>query len=329
MIIARSDHRYQVETIQRPWDGRRLTGSSGIWQSEWVTAAQPEHPRRGLSRVPAVWMVIGGIFSVQFGAAIAKDLFALVPPTAMVWLRLATSAVIFLVIVRPRVRGRSIRDWLVALAFGVSLVTMNWGIYQSFARIPLGVAVTIEFLGPLTVAVIGSRRPRDLLWVALAGAGVALLGLTRTNLTLASVLFALLAGVGWGCYILLSARTGQHWSGISGLAIASLVGAVSLAGPAIIEAGATLLQPKVLLLGIAIGLLSSVIPYSLELTALRRIPPRVFSILMSLEPAAAAVAAMLLLREFLTWTQWLALCFVVAASVGATRSARPQAEPSP
>nr|WP_239579267.1 EamA family transporter [Microlunatus panaciterrae] len=280
-----------------------------------------------LGRVPAVWLVVGGILSVQFGAAIAKDLFHLVPPTAMVWMRLATSAVIFLVVVRPRVRGRTRVDWLVALAFGVSLVTMNWAIYQSFARIPLGVAVTIEFLGPLTVAVVGSRRPRDLVWVVLAGLGVALLGLTRSNLTVAGVLFALLAGAGWAAYILLSAKTGQHWSGISGLAVASLVGAVTLAGPAIAEAGSGLLQPRVLLLGVAVGLLSSVIPYSLELTALRRIPPRVFGILMSLEPAAAALAAMMLLSEFLTWTQWVALACVVAASVGATRSSRPQAEP--
>ncbi|GAA2107216.1 EamA family transporter [Microlunatus panaciterrae] len=293
-----------------------------------MTTSEPEPLAIGaLGRVPAVWLVVGGILSVQFGAAIAKDLFHLVPPTAMVWMRLATSAVIFLVVVRPRVRGRTRVDWLVALAFGVSLVTMNWAIYQSFARIPLGVAVTIEFLGPLTVAVVGSRRPRDLVWVVLAGLGVALLGLTRSNLTVAGVLFALLAGAGWAAYILLSAKTGQHWSGISGLAVASLVGAVTLAGPAIAEAGSGLLQPRVLLLGVAVGLLSSVIPYSLELTALRRIPPRVFGILMSLEPAAAALAAMMLLSEFLTWTQWVALACVVAASVGATRSSRPQAEP--
>ena len=272
-----------------------------------------------VQRIPAVWLVIGGIVSVQFGAAIAKDLFAIVPPTAMVWLRLVTSAVVFLVVARPRVRGRSRRDWLVALGFGVSLLTMNWAIYQSFARIPLGIAVTIEFLGPLAVAVIGSRRPRDLIWVALAALGVALLGLSPASLTWAGVGFALLAGLGWACYILLSAQTGRHWSGISGLAIASLVGAIVLAPPAVVEAGATLLEPRVLLLGLAVGLLSSVIPYSFELTALRRITPRVFGILMSLEPAAAALAAIVLLAEFLTPVQWVAMACVVIASVGATR----------
>lgn len=284
-------------------------------------------------RIPAVWLVIGGIFSVQVGAAIAKGLFPLVPPTAMVWLRLATSAVIFMAIARPGFRGRTSRDWAVALAFGVSLMTMNWAIYQSFARIPLGVAVTIEFLGPLTVAVAGSRRARDLVWVGLAGLGVAMLGVGRADLTLAGVLFALLAGVAWAAYILLSAQTGRRWAGISGLAVASLVGTLVLAPPAVLEAGSGLLEPKVLVLGGAVGLLSSVIPYSLEISALRRIPPGVFGILMSLEPAAAALAAMVLLAEFLSLTQWLAVGCVIAASLGATRSngaqSRAQSEPLP
>ncbi|HET9649095.1 MAG TPA: EamA family transporter [Microlunatus sp.] len=281
-----------------------------------------------LDRIPAVWLVITGILSVQFGAAIAKSLFPLVPPTAMVWLRLATSSIIFWIVARPRLRGRTRGDWLVALGFGVSLVTMNWAIYQSFARIPLGIAVTIEFLGPLTVAVVGSRRLLDLLWVVLAGAGVALLGLSPGSLNLAGVLFALLAGIGWACYILMSAQTGRRWPGIQGLAIASLVGGIGLAPPAVTEAGAALLQPEVLALGVAIGLLSSVVPYSLELSALRRIPPRVFGILMSLEPAAAAIAAMILLREFLSWSQWVAMACVVSASVGATRTSQRPAEPT-
>ena len=280
-------------------------------------------------RVPAVWLVVGGIASVQVGAAIAKDLFHLVPPTAMVWLRLVTSAVVLVAVARPRLTGRTASDWRVALGFGVSLLTMNWAIYQSFARIPLGIAVTIEFLGPLTVAVVGSRRARDLVWVLLAATGVALLGVAPGDLTWPGVLFALLAAGAWAAYILLSARTGQQWPGISGLAVASVVGAVVLAPPAILEAGSTLLDPGVLLLGLAIGLLSSVIPYSLEITALRRMPPRVFGILMSLEPAAAALAAMVLLAEFLTPVQWLAMACVVAASVGATRTAEPPREPAP
>lgn len=288
------------------------------------TAASP-----ATTQTQAVWLVIGGIVSVQVGAAIAKDLFHLVPPTAMVWLRLVTSALILVALARPRLRGRSAADWRMALGFGVSLLTMNWAIYQSFARIPLGIAVTIEFLGPLTVAVLGSRRPRDLAWVLLAGAGVAILGLAPGRLTLAGVLYALLAGAAWAAYILLSAGTGRRWPGISGLAVASVVGAVVLAPPALLEVGAGLFEPRILALGVAIGLLSSVIPYSLELAALRRIPPRTFGVLMSLEPAAAALAAMVLLSEFLTALQWTAVACVVAASVGATRSARPPTEPAP
>jgi inner membrane transporter RhtA len=281
------------------------------------------------NRIPAVWLVIAGIVSVQVGAAIAKGLFDLVPPTAMVWLRLLTSAVILLLVARPRLSGHSGRDWLVVLAFGVSLMTMNWAIYQSFARIPLGIAVTIEFLGPLTVAVIGSRRFTDLIWVVLAGTGVALLGVSRASLTLAGVGFALLAALSWAFYILLSAQTGRRWPGISGLAIASMVGAIALAPPAILESGGQMLNSTVLMLGLAVGLLSSVIPYSFELIALRRIPARVFSILMSLEPAVAALAAMILLEEFLSWVQWLAMACVVMASIGATRTSTTLDQPAP
>lgn len=299
---------------------------SPVMSTRSQSAAPDARPR--LERIPAVWLVVAGIVSVQFGAAIAKQLFPLVPPTAMVWLRLAASAVIFLAVVRPRLRGHSRSDWAVALAFGVVLMAMNWAFYQSFARIPLGIAVTIEFLGPLGVAVAGSRRRRDLLWVALAAAGVSLLGLSRTRLDPVGVLFALLAAAGWACYILLSARTGRRWPGVSGLAVASLVGAVVLATPAVLEAGASLLSPHVLLLGAAVGLLSSVIPYSLELTALRRIPPRVFGILMSLEPAVAALVALLLLAELLSPLQWAAMACVVVASVGSTRSAAQPAGPA-
>jgi inner membrane transporter RhtA len=299
-----------------------------IWQGGAVAPANqlPKAPDRRSGRIPAVWLVLISIFSVQFGAAIAKGLFQLIPATAMVWMRLVTSAVILLLVVRPRLVGRSRGDWLTALGFGLSLLIMNWAIYQSFARIPLGIAVTIEFLGPLAVSILGSRQPQDLLWVLLAGIGVALLGATPGRLSAAGVAFALLAALGWACYIMLSAETGRRWPGLSGLAVASVVGTVVLAAPAIIQGGSDLLQPQVLILGVAVGLLSSVIPYSLELIALRRIPPRVFGILMSLEPAAAAVAAMILLAEYLTWTQWLAVMCVVSASVGATRGDRRPAE---
>jgi inner membrane transporter RhtA len=273
--------------------------------------------------VSPVWLVLIGILSVQFGAGIAKSLFDEISPTSIVWLRLVTSAVVLVAVARPTLRGRSRTDWLVVLAFGVCLGVMNWAIYQAFARIPLGVAVTLEFIGPLTLAVIGSRRLRDLLWVLLAALGVAVLGLEGgSDVNLAGVLYALLAGAMWASYILLAGQTGRRWPGFDGLALASVVATLLLTPLAIGEGGGDLLDPRILLLGAAVGLLSSVVPYSCELVALRSIKASVFSILMSLEPAAAALAGIIVLQEFLTWEQWMAMVCVVIASVGATRSAR-------
>ena len=282
--------------------------------------AAPESSARAVS---PIWLVLLGILSVQFGAGVAKSLFDEISPTTIVWLRLATSSIILVALARPALRGRTRRDWYVVLGFGVALGTMNWSIYQAFARIPLGVAVTLEFVGPLTLAVLGSRRPRDLLWVALAALGVGLLGLGGGgSLTTAGVLFALLAGGCWAAYILLSAQTGRRWPGFDGLALASVVATVLLTPAAIGTGGSDLLDPRILALGALVGLLSSVIPYSCELVALRSLRPAVFSILMSLEPAAAALAGMVVLGEFLTAEQWLAMTCVVVASVGATRSSR-------
>jgi inner membrane transporter RhtA len=272
--------------------------------------------------------VLVGIASVQFGAGIAKTLFDEVEPATMVWLRLVTSAVVLALFARPVLRGRSRDDWLVVLGFGATLGLMNWAIYQSFARIPLGIAVTIEFVGPLTLAVIGSRRARDLAWVVLAGLGVALLGLERTDLNVAGVLFALLAGAAWAAYILLSAQTGRRWQGLDGLAMASVV-ATLLLTPVVVGGNGEGLDARILALGAAVGLLSSVIPYSCEMAALRTLSPSVFSILMSLEPAAAALAGIVVVGEFLSGVQWLAMVCVVVASIGATRTRPPIHEPVP
>jgi inner membrane transporter RhtA len=281
------------------------------------------------SRISPVWLVLGGIFSVQLGAGIAKDLFDEIEPTAIVWLRLVTSAVVLAAVARPVLRGRSRDDWLVALGFGITLGTMNWAIYQSFARIPLGLAVTIEFVGPLAVALFGSRRARDLIWVALAGIGVALLGFEPGDLNVAGVVFALLAGGCWAAYILLSAQTGRRWPGLDGLAVASVIATLLLTPGAVLIGGDSLVDPRILALGAAVGLLSSVVPYSFEMSALRTIRPAVFSILMSLEPAVAALVGILLLQEYLSGLQWLAVASVITASVGATRSGRALAEPVP
>ncbi|MBQ1081358.1 MULTISPECIES: DMT family transporter [unclassified Nocardiopsis] len=283
-------------------------------------STSPLSPGAALGSLPPVWLVMISIVSVQTGAGVAKNLFEVLPPAAVVWLRLLTSAVILGLLVRPALRARSRTDWMVVIGYGVALASMNYFIYQAFARIPLGIAVTIEYLGPLAIAILGSRRRVDLLWAGLAGLGVAALGIEFRELDPVGVLFAVLAATAWAGYILLSAATGQRFSGASGLAIASVVGVLVLAPAGIAEGGAALLDWRLLLFGLAVGVLSSVVPYTLELNALRRMPPRVFGVLMSLQPAAAAMVGLVLLGELLTVWQWLAVGCVIAASAGATRT---------
>jgi inner membrane transporter RhtA len=282
-----------------------------------------------VSRIPPVWLVVIGILSVQLGAGIAKNVFDEADPMTLVWLRLLTSALVLAVVVRPTVRGRTRDDWRVAVAFGIALGTMNWAIYESMARIPLGLAVTIEFLGPLGLAVAGSRRAHDLLWVVLAGSGVALLGIEPGDLSWAGVAFALLAAGSWAAYILLSASTGRRWPGLDGLTVASVVATVGMAPFLVAFSGGGIDQPHVVALGALVGLLSSVIPYSCEITALRTIRPPVFGILMSLEPAAAALSGIVVVHEFLSAWQWLAVACVIAASAGATRAETRLMAPAP
>ncbi|HCB05031.1 MAG TPA: EamA family transporter [Nocardioides bacterium] len=276
-----------------------------------------------------MWLVLLGILSVQFGAAVAKTLFDEVSPTTIVWLRLVTSAVVLVAIARPALRGRTRIDWQVMLAFGLALGLMNWSFYQAMARIPIGLAVTIEFIGPLTLAVFGSRRARDLIWVALAGLGVVLLGVQPGALNWAGVGFALLAAATWAAYILLSAQTGRRWQGVDGLALASVVATLLLSPLTFGQYADQLVDARILLLGALVGLLSSVIPYTCELVALRSLRPAVFSILMSLEPAVAALAAFVVVGEVLEPLQLVAMACVVVASVGATRSGATISEPVP
>jgi inner membrane transporter RhtA len=267
-----------------------------------------------------VSLVLIGMLSVQFGAAVSKGLFDEIPPVGMVLLRLATSSLILLALARPRPGGSTAADWRPVLALGLALGAMNWAFYESFARIPLGVAVTIEFVGPLAVAAVGRRRPRDLVWVGLAALGIVLFGAGPTKVDALGFGLALLAGGCWALYIVSTAATGRRWAGVEGLAVASTVATLAIAPFAVAAAGARLLEPRLLVLGALVGLLSSVIPYSLEMVALRTLAPRVFGILMSLEPAVAALVAAVLLRELLTPLQLLAMACVTAASVGATRT---------
>ncbi|MGA8846327.1 MAG: EamA family transporter [Nocardioides sp.] len=285
-----------------------------------------------MRRPSPIVLVLIGIVSVQLGAGVAKSLFDEVSPTVIVWLRLVTSAAVLAAYARPRLRGRTRHDWLVVLGFGASLGLMNLAIYQSFARIPLGIAVTIEFIGPLALAVLGSRRARDLLWVGLAAIGVALLGMERADLDPVGVLWALLAGAMWATYIVLSGETGRRWDGLGGLAAASVIAAL-LISPLLALSDSALAEglrsPHILVLGAVVGLLSSVVPYSCELVALRSMRAATFGILMSLEPAAAALVAIIVLGELLSPLQWLAVLCVIGASIGATRERGTLAEPVP
>ncbi|SEG65202.1 inner membrane transporter RhtA [Thermomonospora echinospora] len=277
--------------------------------------------------IPPPALVLLGVVSVQVGAGLAKQLFVVLPPTAVVLLRLATSALVLGFLsrraLRTLARDHTWGDLAVAAAFGLTLAVMNTAIYQSFARIPLGVAVTIEFLGPLVVAIAASRRLLDLVWAALAFAGVLLLARGDGNVDLVGVAFALLAGAAWAGYILLSAATGRRFAGSSGLAVASVLAAVVMLPLGTASGGTALLDPWLLLLGLGVGLMSSVIPYTLELEALRRMPARVFGILMSLEPAVAALVGLVVLGEILAAQEWAAIGCVMIACVGATRG-RPE-----
>ncbi len=278
---------------------------------------------RLMGGIPPTALVLLGIVSVQVGAAVAKQLFATAGAVGTVTLRLVVAAIVLMAIWRPSLRMDR-RTLGVVLTYGVVLAAMNLCFYSAIERIPLGVAVTIEFLGPLAVAVAGSRRWLDGVWVLLAGLGVVLLTRVEGGLLWTGVLFALAAGALWAAYILVTAKLGSTTSDGNGLALAMVVGAAVALPFGITSAGTAMLDPVVLAAAVAVALMSSVIPYSLELEALRRMPPRVFGILMSLEPAVAAVAGLVLLGEHLKPVQWAAVCCVVVASVGATRSARPE-----
>jgi inner membrane transporter RhtA len=273
--------------------------------------------------VPPTLLVLASIGSVQFGAAFAKTLFDELGAGGTVFVRTLVAAIVLVLIFRPRLTGHSRSDLRLALVFGLVLAAMNFCFYSSIERIPLGIAVTFEFVGPLGVAVFGSRRPLDLLWVVLAAAGILLLsdlgsggGLDRLGVAL-----ALFAGVLWAAYILLSARMGRAFPGGAGLAIAMVVATVPLAPVGIADGGSELLVPELLLAGVAVGLLGSAIPYALELEALRTMPVGVFGVLMSLEPAVAALAGFVVLDEGLVTRELVAIALVVAASAGAARGA--------
>ncbi|MFI7277854.1 EamA family transporter [Streptomyces sp. NPDC049879] len=275
---------------------------------------------RTLDAVPPPVLVLLGIVSVQLGAAVAKNLFGAVGSFGTVTLRLFFAAAVLMLLWRPSPRLDR-RAWTVVLGYGVTLGAMNLCFYLALDRVPLGIAVTVEFLGPLAVALGGSRRWPDAFWALLAACGVVLLADGGGDVDTAGLLFALAAGACWGMYILVGAALGRHTAEGNGLALGMAVAAVVAAPFGVADSGTALLQPWVLVAGLGVALLSSVVPYSLDLEALRRIPPRVFGILMSLEPAVAALIGLAVLGEALHWNQWIAVLCVVAASAGAARGA--------
>ena len=262
-----------------------------------------------------------GIASVQVGAAFATKLFVHLGPAGTVFLRVLFAAVVLWALWRPRPRAHRAAELRLAALFGLSLAFMNLSFYEAIDRIHLGVAVTLEFVGPLGVALAGSRSRLDVLWALLAAAGVALLGgVSAANVT--GVLLALLAGAFWAAYILLNARVGRAFSGGDGLAIAMAIATLPLIPFGIADAGGQLLHPAYLAVAFAVAMLSSVVPYSLELEALRRIRPQPFGVLMSLEPAMAALAGLLVIGQSLSALDVVGIALVVTASAGATLGTR-------
>ena len=272
---------------------------------------------------PPQVLLLGSIFSVQFGSAFADKLFAQAGPAGTVLMRLGLSALVMMVVVRPSLH-RSRADLFAVARYGLVLGAMNWTFYEALHRLPLGVAVTIEFTGPLVVAAVGSRRLLDGLWVVLAGVGVLLLAFAGSHhgVTRVGVLLALLAGAGWAGYIVTSKRVGTTFSTKDGLALALCFGTLVALPAGIIEGGTALGRPSVLAGGLGVALMSSIIPYSLELTALRRLSAAAFGLLMSLSPAVAALAGVITLGQHLSLILLIALVLVVTASVGTTLSSR-------
>jgi inner membrane transporter RhtA len=273
-------------------------------------------------RIPPTFLVLFAVASVQFGGAFAKTIFDEIGPGGTVFLRVFFAALILGALWRPALSGRTAAEWRLIAAYGFVLVAMNLSFYEALDRIPLGIAVTLEFVGPLGVAIAGSRRALDLLWVVLAAAGILLLSDFGTaDLDGLGVALALVAGGFWAAYILLAARVGRRYPGGEALALGMAIGAVMVAPVGLADAGGDLFSAEVLAIGLAVAILSSAIPYTLELEALRRMPQGVFGVLMSLEPAAAGPSGFPFLCEGPATREVVAIALVVTASAGAARNA--------
>lgn len=308
-----------VGAVSRP----EAAGAAGVKSG----AVRSDGAKRALGPIA---LVVAGALSVQFGAVAAVLLMPRAGALGVVSLRLALAAIVLLVVCRPTLRGHSRADWGTVIAFGAVTAAMNCLFYQAVDRIPLGAAVTLEVIGPLALSVIVSRRLANLLWAGLALGGVLLLsGGGFDRLDPVGAAFALGAGAMWATYIVFSARTGRRFPQADGLALAMVIGALLALPLGIAESGSKLLVPSTLGLGLAVALMSSVLPYTLELLALRRLPAPTFAVLMSLEPAIAATAGFLVLHQALSATDALAIALVIMASMGAVRTRTGHGTPKP
>ncbi|WP_435303930.1 EamA family transporter [Streptomyces phaeoluteigriseus] len=311
------------------WHRAHRTPGPPVSTSETAAPTRQSATSAGTAPAPApgrwgalgpVGLVLAGGVSVQFGGALAVTLMPRAGALGVVALRLLVAAVVLLVVCRPRLRGYSRADWGTVVVFGITMAAMNGLFYQAVDRIPLGTAVTLEVLGPLALSVLVSRRALNLVWAGLALAGVFLLGGGVGDLDPLGAAFALTAGAMWAAYIVFSGRTGRRFPQADGLALAMAVGAVLFLPLGVVESGTKLLDPVTLGLGAAVAILSSVLPYTLELLALRRLPASTFAIMMSLEPALAAAAGFLILDQTLSTMEAAAIALVIAASMGAVRT---------
>ncbi|MET4139447.1 DMT family transporter [Pedobacter sp. UYP1] len=273
--------------------------------------------------LPPIPAVLLSIVSVQCGAAIAKGLFPVLGAQSTALIRIGLSAVILMAVNRTNLTKLTARQWKAVIPYGVSLGLMNLIFYMAIERIPLGLGVTLEFVGPLIVAIFGSKRITDYLWILLAGIGIALIApWTGKGVDLIGVLLALTAGGFWAGYIVMGGKISKIMNGGDAVTVGMLFATLVVAPFGIGSGGLMHLTPTLLLMGLALALLSSAIPFTLEINALRQMPARTFSILMSLEPAVAALNGLILLHEFLTFNQWLAVGCVIIASAGATLTTR-------
>ena len=281
-------------------------------------------------RASGVALAVASMTTIQLGAALSEPLFDRVEPAGLAALRLAFAALILWPFVRPRVRGRTGADVAAAVALGACSGVLTLAFFEAIARIPLGVAVTIEFLGPLGVALAGSRRARDVAWVLLAGAGVALLTLGEGAggpLAVAGIAFACVAGMCWAGYIVLTKHVGERWAGLEGLSVSLGVAALVALPAGVAAAGSELADPAAVLAAAGLALLMPLLPYCFELFALRRLPTALFGVIMSLEPAIAALLGFVILDQRLAAAGVVAIAMVSLASAGATLTG--DAEPPP